>query len=96
MNSDVLPTLHEKRKIKIYSITKKEQLKSEMATDCTLLWMWKQEILSNMDMLRRCGKVLKQNEQNTIEATLYIYKCSLPCQHGMYFNELGFMSAFQV
>jgi len=37
MNSYVLSTLHEKFKIKIYIITKKEQLKSEMATDGTLL-----------------------------------------------------------
>ena len=37
MNSYVLSTLHEKRKIKIYIITKNEQLKSEMATDGTIL-----------------------------------------------------------
>jgi len=39
MNSYVLSTLHEKRKIKIYFNTKNEQLKSEMATDGTLLQM---------------------------------------------------------
>jgi hypothetical protein len=37
MNSYVLSTLHEKREIQIYNITKKEQRKSEMATDGTLL-----------------------------------------------------------
>lgn len=52
--------------------------------------------LNNMDMLCRCNKVLKQNEQNTNEATRYIYKYSLPCQCGTYFNELGFMSASQI
>jgi len=36
MNSYVLSTLHEKRKIKIY-ITKKDQIKSEKATNGTLL-----------------------------------------------------------
>jgi hypothetical protein len=46
--------------------------------------------LNNMDMLCRCGKVLKHNERNTNEATSYTYKYTWN-----YFNELGFMSALQ-
>jgi hypothetical protein len=65
IHSYVLSTLHEKRKIKIYIITKNEQLKSETATDGTLNECEKRESLRNMDMLCRCSKVFKQNEQNT-------------------------------
>jgi hypothetical protein len=72
INSYVLSTLHEKLKIKIYIITKKEQLKCE-----------NRKSLNNMDMLRKRSKVLKQKEKHTNKAALYTYKysCTLSRQN---------------